>query len=182
MDNYKYSYHVGLTTIRKDIQFNFTEDMLEDNLMISEFIKTKIQEFSSMSMNSVRNRKYVDIDSIQISKDTISFVLYSENELPVVGKCIRLLSQLLLSEQYFVDLLLNKKLFKTYIPTQVVDEETGTVQVVDVSDSISDAEFVKALIDYLLMSKYPYSQEKNDMNNGIKEMKSIAVKAGIIKI
>ncbi len=182
MNEYRHSYQVGLTTVRKDIMFDFTKDMLDATQSIEEFIILKIREFSNMSRNSVRNSKYVDMDSVRIMKDSISFTIHSENELPVVGKCIRLLSQLLLTEQYFADLLLNKKLFKTYIPTERVNKETGVVEVVDVSDKISDSDFVKALIDYLLTSQYPYTKEKNEIANGIKEMKAIAVKTGMIKL
>ncbi len=182
MSEYRYSYEVGLTTVRKDIPFDFTTDMLEKEYSVKEFIVSKIQEFSNMSSNSIRNSKYVDMDSVKIMKDSISFTLHSENELPVVGKCVRLLSQLLLSEKYFGDILLNNKLFKTYIPTEKVDEETGEVEMIDVSSKISDSDFVKTLIDYLLTPQYPYTKEKNEISNGIKEMKAIAVKTGLIKI
>lgn len=182
MNEYNYSYQVGLTTVRKDIPFDFTTDMLGNKQRVEDFIRLKINEFSNMSRNSLRNSKYVEMDSVRVFKDSISFTIYSENELPVVGKCIRLLSQLLLTEQYFVDLLLNRKLFKTYIPTEKVNEETGKVEAIDVSDAISDSDFVKALIDYLLTPQYPYTKEKNEISNGIKEMKAIAVKTGMIKL
>ena len=182
MNEYAHFYRVGLTTVRKDIEFDFKKDMISENQSVEKYMKSKLLEFSNISKNSVRNSKYVDMTSVQVTEDSILFTLYSENELPVVGKSLRLFSKLLLEENYFKDLLMNEKLFKTYIPAEVVDKENGKVTFIDVSDSVSDSDFVKALIDYLLTPQYPYTKEKNDIGNGIKEMKAIAVKTGLIKL
>ena len=185
MNGYAYSYRVGLTTVRKDVKCDFTKDKINEDsdLIVEEYIKDKLGEFSRMSQNSARNRKCIDMETIQVTEDCIVFTLYSEKELPAVGKSIRLFSQLLLAEEYFINLLLNNKLlFKTYVPVEVEDEETGKVEVIDASDSVTDSDFVKALIDFLLTPQYPYTKEKNNISNGIKEMKAIAVKTGLIKL
>lgn len=196
--NYVCSYLIGLRLLQQDMEVNFLTDSLQTNSVLSEeqfedsqknmkesFVKDYIihtlAEFSDLSQKSKSNRKKVDMNSIKIGEKEIIFTLYSEKEIDA-GKSLQKFSHMLISEPYFNNIFLQrKKLFKTFNPAEVQDE-SGEVRVVDAEATISDSEFVKGLIDYLLTPQFPYTKEKNDMKNAVQQMKALAIQSGIVKI
>lgn len=173
---------LGLTPINQSVNVNFLEDKLSSSESVENYILKSIKRFTHASMNSSTNSKGIDPDSIIIGERDIVFKLYSEKHLPAPGKCMKLLSKYLLEEEYFVNLKVGEKLFKTYTPSEVVDTSTGQVKVIDAASKITDAALVKALIDYLLTPQFPYTPEKNNMRNAVEQMKALAAQSGIIKI
>lgn len=173
-DEYKYSYKIGLTPISPK-KINFLEDKLDTNLGVKEYITEKLEEFSLKSENSVYNAKIVDLSTVCITEKTISFTLYSMSELPILGRSIRLFSQLVLEKKYFENLLVKKKLFKTFIPAENKVDESKTY-IVDVS-CISDTQLVQGLVEILSMPEYSI---KSDIRTAVEKMKVLAVESGLI--
>lgn len=112
-----------------------------------EIIKRNLAEFSAKSLESVYNRKEVDLDSVIITDRTIVFTLYSAQELPVLGKRIRLFSQLLSTELYFEPMVIKHKLFKIFVPAENVSD-TDEKTVIDAS-TVTDTELVIGLVKML---------------------------------
>lgn len=184
MDFSRYENNValGLTPINQAVNVDFLEDKLSSSESVEEYIRRSIKRFTKASMNSSTNSKGIDPDSIIISQRDIVFRLYSEKQLSAPGKCMKLLSKYLLEEEYFVNLKVGEKLFKTYTPSEIVDTSTGQTKVVDAASKITDAALVKSLIDYLLTPQFPYTPEKNNMRNAVEQMKALAAQSGMIKI
>ena len=128
-------------------------------------IPQNLAEFSAKSLESVYNRKEVDLDSVIIAERTIVFTLYSAQELPVLGKSIRLFSQLLSTELYFEPMVIKHKLFKTFVPAENVSD-TDEKTVIDAS-TVTDTELVIGLVKMLLKPEYSIS---TSMRNAIEKM------------
>lgn len=179
-NKYSYSYRVGLTPVSSEL-INFEEDKLSDkdrqSSSVKEYISTKIEEFSCKCLESVYNTKEVDMNSIMISERTITFTLYSIEELPILGKSIRLFSKLVLEEPYFQRLLVKGKLFKTFIPVETKKND-NKIEVIDVS-TVSDTELVKGLVEILAIPEYSI---KPEIRSAIQQMKVLAIKSSLIKV
>ncbi|WP_455716382.1 hypothetical protein [Anaerosporobacter sp.] len=178
-EKYSFSYKIGLMPVSSS-RVNFETDSLSEEAGskdVKEFIKEKIEEFSEKSESSVYNAKVVDLSTVNISERTISFTLYSMEELPILGRSVRLLSQLVLEEQYFQNLLVKKKLFKTFIPIESKGNDSKK-KIVDVS-LVSDTDLVKGLVDILVLPEYAISSE---IRGAVEQMKVLAAESGLIAI
>ena len=162
-ERYPYRYQVGLAPICQREDTDFTK--------IEPAIKRKLAEYSELSAQSLKNSKMIEEGSVIIQKQTIVFTLLSENELPSIGRALRFCSQRLLEITEISQLIVNKKLFRTFIPV------TEDKQVMEVCDAVSDAEFVKAMVDYLTI---PQSKQKREIKEAVQKMKALALQSGLV--
>lgn len=166
-----YEYKIGLALVKS---LNEKDKGLDERI---SFIRSEIKIFNEKSLHSLVNPKHIGLgengeDDIQISKTTLIITLYTQEELNTPGKAIRLLSQLLITSEEpdnFSDLLSEKKLFRSFkVATIGILEQPK--RIVDIS-SFSDADLIKALVDFACNSQ-DFSARKR---NAIDEMKKIAV-------
>lgn len=165
-----YEYKIGLALVKS---LNEKDKGLDER---TSFIHSQIRIFNEKSSHSSINPKHIGLgergeDDIQISKTTLIITLYTQEELNTPGKAIRLLSQLLITSEdpdNLSDLLSEKKLFRSFkaATTNTLDQPE---RVIDIS-SFSDADLIKALIDYACNTQ-DFSAKKR---NAIDEMKKIA--------
>lgn len=147
----------------------------------ADFIKSQILIFNEKSLRSVFNPKHIglgenDEKDFLLTRTTLVVTLYSQEALNTPGKAMRLLSQLLITSDKpdnLSDLVWNKKLFRTFKVASA--EDSGSKNIIDLS-GISDAELIKALIDFVC-DKKDFSGEKR---NAIDQMKKIAVGCGLL--
>lgn len=166
-----YEYKIGLALVKS---LKEKDKGLDER---ASFIKSQIRIFNEKSSHSLINPKHIGLgekgeDDIEITKTTLIITLYTQEELNIPGKAIRLLSQLLVTSENvdnLSDLLLEKKLFRSFkvATTDVLDQSK---KLIDIS-SFSDADLIKALVDFVCNSK-DFSAKKR---NAIDEMKKIAI-------
>lgn len=179
LQQYPFSYPVALTPISME-EVDFTKDRLSGGnnaKTVKNYILEKMDEFSKKTVNGISNSKFVPLDSVKIEKRIISFTLYSMAELATPGRSMRLLSQLLLKEPYFQKLLVQKKLFKSFVSIENTKAHSES-KIIDAS-SISDVELVKGLIDLLPLPEYSITKKQR---KALDSMKVLAAEAGIIPI
>lgn len=179
LQQYPFSYPVALTPISIE-EVDFTKDRLSGSnnaKTVKNYILEKMDEFSKKTVNGISNSKLVPLDSVKIEKRIISFTLYSMAELATPGRSMRLLSQLLLEEPYFQKLLVQKKLFKSFVSIENTKAHSES-KIIDAS-SISDVELVKGLIDLLPLPEYSITKKQR---KALDSMKVLAAEAGIIPI
>lgn len=146
------------------------------------FMKSQIKIFNEKSLRSVFNPKHIglgenDEKDVLLTRTTLVVTLYSQEALNTPGKAMRLLSQLLVTSDEpdnLSDLVWNKKLFRTFKVASA--EDSGSQNIIDLS-GISDAELIKALIDFVCDEK-DFSREKR---SAIDEMKKLAVECGLLR-
>lgn len=176
-NEYLHEYNIALTPVsKKKIDFE-NDSLISRQGKVKSFIHDKLMEFSNKSKSSIYNSKVVDEESIHISNRIISFKLYSMEEISVLGRSVRLFSQLVLEEKYFENLLVKKKLFTTFIPVEKKTDD-NEIKIVDVA-VIPDAILVKGLVDILPLPEYSI---KAEVRTAIEKMKVLAVEAGIVKL
>lgn len=171
-----YEYQIGLALVR-DLATN--QKGLDER---KDFIISKIKIFNEKSMRSTFNPKHIGLgenneNNILLSRTTLIITLYTQEELNTPGKAVRLLSQLLITSNEsdnLSDLLLNKKLFKTFKVASVEDVSRNQ-NIIDLS-TISDSDLIKSIIDFVCDSK-DFSKEKR---NAIDQMKKIAAENGLL--
>lgn len=169
-------YQLGLALV-KDLDEN--EKGLDER---ENFIKSQIKIFNEKSLRSVFNPKHIglgenDEKDVLLTRTTLVVTLYSQEALNTPGKAMRLLSQLLVTSDKpdnLSDLVWNKKLFRTFKVASA--EDSGSQNIIDLS-GISDAELIKALIDFVCDEK-DFSREKR---SAIDEMKKLAVECGLLR-
>lgn len=169
-------YQLGLALV-KDLDEN--EKGLDER---GNFIKSQIKIFNEKSLRSVFNPKHIglgenDEKDVLLTRTTLVVTLYSQEALNTPGKAMRLLSQLLVTSDKpdnLSDLVWNKKLFRTFKVASA--EDSGSQNIIDLS-GISDAELIKALIDFVCDEK-DFSREKR---SAIDEMKKLAVECGLLR-
>lgn len=169
-------YQLGLALV-KDLDENQKGLDKREN-----FIVSKIRLYNEKSLRSVFNPKHIGLGedgekNIQLTRTTLVVTLYSQEALNTPGKAMRLLSQLLVTSDEpdnLSDLVWNKKLFRTFKVASA--EDSGSQSIIDLS-GISDAELIKALIDFVCDEK-DFSREKR---SAIDEMKKIAVECGLLR-
>lgn len=94
----------------------------------------------------------------------------------MLGKSIRLFSQLLSTELYFEPMVIKHKLFKTFVPAENVsdtDEKT-----VIAASTVTATELVIGLVKMLSKPEYSIS---TSMYNAIEKMKALAIESGIVE-
>ena len=166
-----YSYKIGLALV-KTIDFN-------DKGIIDRkpFLIDTIRLFNEKSNHSTVNPKHIGLgengeDDIIVTKTSLIITLYSQEELNTPGKAVRLLSQLLITlnnPDNFSDLLLDKKLFKSFkvATTNVADQQDS---IIDLSE-FSDSDLIKALVDFTC-NQQDFSAKKR---NAVDQIKRIAI-------
>lgn len=179
-DNTK-RYDMGMTLVNQKAKADFTRDKTSSNGSVKDYIKKSFDEFSDQCKNSINNSKYIDSETIKISKNSITFTLVSEKELASPGKSLKQLSKMLLEDPYFEKLKVNGKLFKTYATVEVADEENGKTQSIDVANIITDVDLVKALVDYLVEPQHPYTPERHAKRAAVDKMKVLAIQSGLLE-
>lgn len=170
-----YEYQIGLALVR-DLAAN--QKGLDER---KDFIISKIKTFNEKSLRSTFNPKHIglgenDENNILLTRTTLIVTLYTQEALNTPGKAIRLLSQLLITSNEsdnMSDLLLNKKLFKTFKVASVEDSNRNQ-NIIDLS-TISDSDLIKSIIDFVCDGK-DFSKEKR---NAIDQMKKIAAECGL---
>lgn len=172
---YSHSYQVGLTPVASMKGKNFTRDDIRAGLSVEEYLRDKIREYSDCSKNSVYNQKEVDLSTIVIGERTISFTLYSMEELPILGRSLRLFSQMVLEEPYFQELLVKKKLFKTFVPAEKKRDERVN-EILDVS-RITDTELAQSVLGILAL---PECSIRKEVRRALEQMKVLAVESGLL--
>lgn len=171
-----YEYQIGLALVR-DLPAN--QKGLEER---KDFILSKIKIFNEKSMRSTFNPKHIGLgenseNDVFLTRTTLIITLYTQEELNTPGKAIRLLSQLLITSDEsdnLSDLLLNKKLFKTFKVASVEDVSRNQ-SIIDLS-TISDSDLIKSIIDFVCDAK-DFSKEKR---NALDQMKKIAAESGLL--
>ena len=169
-------YQLGLALV-KDLDEN--EKGLDER---GNFIKSQIKIFNEKSLRSVFNPKHIglgenDEKDVLLTRTTLVVTLYSQEALNTPGKAMRLLSQLLVTSDKpdnLSDLVWNKKLFRTFKVASA--EDSGSQNIIDLS-GISDAELIKALIDFVCDEK-DFSGEKR---SAMDQMKKLAVECGLLR-
>ena len=168
-------YQLGLSLVK---ELDENQKGLDER---ADFIKSQILIFNEKSLRSVFNPKHIglgenDEKDFLLTRTTLVVTLYSQEALNTPGKAMRLLSQLLITSDKpdnLSDLVWNKKLFRTF--KVATAEDGGSQNIIDLS-GISDAELIKALIDFVC-DKKDFSGEKR---NAIDQMKKIAVGCGLL--
>lgn len=174
---FNYGAEIGLTLVSTK-QVDFLNDSVqtdEGEMKVQDFIRMTMEAYTATSMQSVTNAKAVDINTLKINKRSISFKLHSMEEVEGIGRSMKLFSQLLLKTDYFDELRVKNKLFKSFIPADL-EEYASDAEVIDTSQ-IADEELVKALIDMLVKPEYMIDSKQR---KAINEMKSLAVSSKII--
>lgn len=133
-------------------------------------------KFSGTIKNAInesnKSSKSIQICLKDIKEDFFLLEVTSSYEIQHPGKSIRLFSQEIVKSHYFDSYVRHGKLFSTF-PVGT-DEET---QEVFDPDTISDAELVKCLVDYMAnKSQKDYIKRRKALN----EMKKIAHESGLL--
>lgn len=170
-----FEYLIGLALVK-----NITNQKGLDER--ENFIISQIKIFNEKSLHSSLNPKHIGLgengeNNIILTRTTLIITLYSQENLNTPGKAIRLLSQLLITSKdsdNLSDLLLNKKLFKSFKVASVSPNKTMET-IVDLS-TITDADLIKSLVDYAC-NQLDFSVKKR---NAIDQMKKIAVQSGLL--
>ena len=165
---------IGLKPVSNEL-VDFNNDLLDDGMPVKSYIRQKLQEFSDKVESSVYNQKKVDMNSILIRNNSITFDLYSTDEIPILGRSIRSFSQSVLDNPYFERLLVQKKLFKTFTPVESTEDKP---EIIDVSD-IETKDLVIALVNILTL---PDSKITKEVKTALDKMKLIAIEADILKL
>ena len=148
------------------------------------FIVSQIKVYNEKSLRSSFNPKHIGLgengeSDIYITRTTLIITLYTEEILNTPGKAVRLLSQLLRTSDEpdnLSDLLLNKKLFKTFKVASIDNGSSGVAEsIVDLS-TVSDSDLIKAIVDYVC-DQQDFSNKKR---NAIDNMKKIAIESGLL--
>lgn len=166
-----YEYQIGLALV-KNIDAN--QKGLDERM---NFIISQIKIFNEKSLRSSFNPKHIGLGengekNVSLTRTTLIVTLYTQESLNTPGKAIRLLSQLLITasdQDNLSDLLLDKKLFKTF-KVASIDEISPSECIVDIS-TISDADLIKAIVDFVC-NQQDFSVKKR---NAIDQMKKIAI-------
>jgi hypothetical protein len=153
------------------------------------FILHTIGVCNSKWKASEQNVKFIDENDCVVNEKSIYFTMYSENELSTPGRSLKLFSQLLIKEnekfkddsKFFRDHLSHGKLFKTFPVLDLTENKKDNATIVDPND-IDDGEFLKALIDYVLKPKTPYTPQLNIERNAVNQMKLLVLNSGILII
>lgn len=175
---YAYSYLVTETLVSSKPGIDFRTDMLPDGRSVADFMKEKLKEFSEMSKASLSNAKEVDLSSINIGERSISFVLYSMEELPILGRSLRIFSQLLLEADYFRELFIRNRLFTTLLPSESPAEDAESKKRADAA-RVSDTDLVAGLVKLLPLSESSLGARRR---RAIEDMKALALRSGILQL
>lgn len=163
----KYSCTVGVKLATPNSDFSFKEKEYKDT------IEKYIEVFNDISKNSA-NRKEVTI--VEVYREYFIIKIDSDYEITAVGRALRPFSKLIVESHKFDDYIKYSKLFSTFplVNTSVVSDD-----IVDPETTISDAELIKALVDYTC-SKTENNYKKKRI--AMTKIKKIALEAGIVQI
>lgn len=162
MIDYNYSYNLRLRFVNPKQTDSFENHKI--------FFENCVDKYNA-DVKSARNPKKIEIKNI--NSNYIDICLYSNADLTKApGKALMHLSTLLLNkgnanfDNYFANHLYYNKLFYT-----------EQISAIKKHENLSDAEFVKGLIDYITKPKTEISEkEKSAMNR----IKLIALENGLI--
>lgn len=176
--NYTHKYLVTETLVSTKPGIDFRNDSLPGGGSVAKFIEEKLKTFSETSKISLSNAKEVDLSSISVGARSISFVLYSMEELPVLGRSLRIFSQLLLETPYFQDLVVRKRLFTTLLPSEDQAEDAEYKKRERLAQ-IGDTDLVVELVKLLAL---PESALGTRRRRALEDMKALALDAGILQL
>lgn len=176
--SYTHKYLVTETLVSTKTGIDFRTDSLPEGGSVAEFMREKLKAFSETSRTSLSNAKEVDLTSITIAARSISFVLYSMEELPILGRSLRTFSQLLLETRYFQELVVRKRLFTTLLPSEDQAEDAACRKRERLAQ-ISDTDLVVELVKLLAL---PESALGSRRRRALEDMKALALDAGILQL
>lgn len=162
MTDFNYFYNLRLRFANPNQKGSFKEHQ--------EYFRHCVCEYNNAAQNA-RNKKKIEI--VNINENHIDILLYSNADLTKApGRALMHLTALLIKEEiagfdnYFKNHLYHNKLFYT-----------EQISVTKNFETVSDAEFVKRLIDYISKPKSEISvKDKSTMNR----IKLIAFENGLI--
>lgn len=171
-----FEYKIGLALVKS---INESDKGLDQR---KDFIISQIENFNEKSTRSVINPKHIGLgnngdDNIQLTRTSLVLTLYAQEEIATPGKAIRLLSQLLITDDdpdNLSDLLLDKKLFRSFKVATILENDFSN-KIIDIA-TVSDSELIKAIVDYVC-NQQDFSAQKR---NAIDQMKRLAIEGGLI--
>ncbi len=163
--SYSYTIKLQLAYANSNVRFNcdpFRQTLLD-----------AADDYNLCSGNAP-NPKSIYIENIYPSSFIV--VLTSQNELSSPGKALRAFSKIVVDSGVFSECIKHAKLFTTYTLTDISKNTNENPD----PGIISDAELIKALVDYALNKTESDSTAYNRKRNAVTHMKQIALEAGIL--
>lgn len=165
-----YKYLIGIRLATPDSSIALNQEPF------SNAILSAIEEYNSCS-KSAPNPKNISLIPSNFFNDSFIIKLTSEKELASPGKALRLFSQIITNSGTFDCYIKNGKVFSTFPVMQTENE----LEILD-PDKISDAEILKALIDYVCNKSDSNSTTYKRKRSAMAQIKQIALESGIYTI